>query len=669
MEANLRDPKCTPTEAVNAVCADNFFGNGCVKSVGYTDRLAERISFCNMEANLRDPKCTPIRVVDEVCADNLFGKGCVSSVGYDARLAERISFCNMEANLGHEDCTPTKVVDKICKADLFGTGCLNNVDTTVSHAVARKNRLELCDTNSRDPLCTGTNLNSICSYAPFSPVCSDRLDTKSVEIVEKFTDCRVADPSDLTCHGVSKKPSEGLKPDAATWLDDFVTIDNPSGLSSVVDTSKGSQFLKATKTGLKQDGIIALRPDVLHLSDVLDGNPDTSNELPSDEPVAGSEDGVAFFYSYSRGLQFAAGILPETDLGAPITRTSNSSAVWLGKFQSVYIDAETFFDLHVNFDNNGTGTIDAFIERKNSISSISYSSSVPHYHLKGDFDAKGRITGQIFAGTFDNIHDLDERTSGRSYYSGVLRGLIGEEGAVGAFVGGSSNDKGLTFHSTGYFAGGFVAVAEPEAPCVSAGDCPVNYDVWVNAARPLKVESRERIRTTRNRFLTTTATALNKGRASGSSIHVTMKTAKYGGVALAGDATDGFAYLRGSVNHVGILANTNLGVPLNAETAEGTWEGSFVSAEGRVIITKDFILDVDFDNETVSATIPTTLYDFEGTFDTWGVIDGTITHTDVKVSNGIMTGLIGSEGAVGVFISNADADLSYGGGFVARPRP
>ncbi len=673
MEVNLRKSKCMPAEVVAAVCEDNLFGTGCVKGLDpdgvYADKRTARISLCNKETTpASDPECSPIDVVNAVCENNLFGNGCVRSVGYNTRLGKRISFCNIETNLEHDDCTPTKVVDAVCTANFFGTGCVNSLDSDGVYAGKRKERLDFCSINSKNELCIDANLDNICSYAPFSPPCLNHTISSHKRSDSKFTACRATGPEVLTCHGVRKEPSN-LTPNVAAWVNDFVTIDNPNGLSSVMDTGKTNQFLEGNETGLDQAGVNVYEAGVLHISDVLDSNTDTSDALPNIQPVPGSGGGVAFFYGYNSsgdnpGHRFAAGILSGTDLGAPITGTNNTSAVWHGKFQSVFYTTETFFDLQINFINNGTGTIKALIERSGASSSY-----LPHYYLDGDFDANGLIEGEVIAGTFENKDTSPTLTPNTLAYHGILRGLIGEDGAVGAFVGGASTDNGVTFDTPGYFAGGFVAYP-----------FTVNYDAWAGVATPL-----DAIGTiTGNQFLsgklldsTTTSTVLN------------LQNAKYNGYRLNGDRADGVAFFKNQPTtgqtsyYAGVLSDTDLGEPVAQTGKSAYWSGSLQVANLHGIASAvDFVLTVNFvDTADKAGNIkagsikavalnaaedngPRALH-LDGTFNHKGVIRGTSNLGNFSYASGKLIGLIGQDGAVGTFISTGG--VVYSGGFVARP--
>ena len=144
--------------------------------------------------------------------------------------------------------------------------------------------------------------------------------------------------------------------------------------------------------------------------------------------------------------------------------------------------------------------------------------------------------------------------------------------------------------------------------------------------------------------------------------------------------------------YAGILTTTNLGAPLTETTASGIWEGRLYAVRDTVIVNAETIINsevanfaptVTFSTKTISATIPgvtklfgvdiaanTVSYDFTAVWDARGVFEGTINRNLSDVASaGVLTGLIGAEGAVGVFISNAGAAVGYAGGFVARKAP
>ncbi|MCA8835021.1 MAG: hypothetical protein K8953_08035, partial [Proteobacteria bacterium] len=139
--------------------------------------------------------------------------------------------------------------------------------------------------------------------------------------------------------------------------------------------------------------------------------------------------------------------------------------------------------------------------------------------------------------------------------------------------------------------------------------------------------------------------------------------------------------------YVGILSGTDVGAPLpfmaeNDPTAE--WKGlvSLMSGTLRDYRNVPITLDVGFDGTAgtittrsggVNLAVDEDLV-IDGKLGANGVICGTATFSYVTVGptdvskEGVLSGLIGMDGAVGVF-GFTDLAISYVGGFVARPRP
>ena len=182
--------------------------------------------------------------------------------------------------------------------------------------------------------------------------------------------------------------------------------------------------------------------------------------------------------------------------------------------------------------------------------------------------------------------------------------------------------------------------------------------------------------------------------------------------ALGGDATDGVDFFPAAITiygyntsgtsqnyFAGLWDSTNLGAAIPLSTnfnneASAMWKGKFSVFQGANarFDDDDFTLAIDFLNNSFSATVIAGAknYYLSGNYDANGVIIGPNGATSGRVShdenadentskNGILTGLIGSEGAVGVFVSSSNADkdaieggtgaTGYAGGFVASPIP
>ena len=145
---------------------------------------------------------------------------------------------------------------------------------------------------------------------------------------------------------------------------------------------------------------------------------------------------------------------------------------------------------------------------------------------------------------------------------------------------------------------------------------------------------------------------------------------------------DGFQYFQGefggsnTLNFAGILPTTNLGAPLTAQPTTAAWPGFYFE---RVLAAVPLDFNIDFANRRITTehTLPVASLSFRLVFSDSGVISGAVIEHDTGVDSAVFasrtaTGLIGTEGLVGVFI-NASESLSgarYLGGFAANnPNP
>nr|MCA8835699.1 hypothetical protein [Pseudomonadota bacterium] len=342
-----------------------------------------------------------------------------------------------------------------------------------------------------------------------------------------------------------------------------------------------------------------------------------------------------------------AGILSTTHLGAPLSGTI-TNAQWPGTFQEragTELVTANNITLTVGFTAGGVGAI------------TGRSQTFASYDIVGAFDRTGVISGTI------------TRRQGNDTSTGVISGLIGVDGTVSVF---HSNTGATTS-----FVGGFLASPPAPAPTVTAvdnciaQDTCVDYTHWADAdaANPADVP-------TANRFLKGTASGL-MGSTTTSRLSTKNNTGNYG--LAGGDRKDGFATSTNDdgIHSVGLFSTTNLGAPLSKQTPRALWAGTLqdrVGTTGGLTNDVGITLTVTFDAGTKAGTITSgnvgTTYAIDATFNHVGVIDGGITRRQAgDTSAGTVSGLIGMEGAVGVFHSNAGATTSYIGGFVASPPP
>ncbi len=357
--------------------------------------------------------------------------------------------------------------------------------------------------------------------------------------------------------------------------------------------------------------------------------------------------------------RYYAGIHATTDLGKPLTTTS-TVGTWKAMLRTVGLSYLTSmpFDLTITFDSETFGgTLKADFD-------VVDDGNTDNYDIDATFDEFGAITGDITVGGSE----------------GAISGIIGQGGAVAAFI---SDETGVREASSplGY-AGGFVAISpnlakttgipQSSDACVLDNSC-VDYAHWVaSVANPTDAP-------TPGRFLKGTATGLagtiggDTGEGAGSLADVRA----------GGDATDGFAIYRpfrtGEIHNVGILSTTRLGAPLPNTIAKAQWPGRLHERSGTdAITTSPITLTVDFSTGSGTGTITGRngvnrdgLYEITASYSDIGVISGTIIRTAsdaiTGADTGQITGLIGAEGAVGVFRNHASSKVSFVGGFVALP--
>ena len=146
-------------------------------------------------------------------------------------------------------------------------------------------------------------------------------------------------------------------------------------------------------------------------------------------------DGVAYFYGISAPdvHHYYAGILSGTNLGAPVSQDLpvanwQGQIGWSSALGSSLPTEPMDFTLNINFADS---TINGQVDLANSLAFV----------VSGSFTPRGLITG----------------TTSYNNNNGTLRGLIGEQGAVAAFISDENANAG--------YSGGFVVCAQ--IPCLT----------------------------------------------------------------------------------------------------------------------------------------------------------------------------------------------------------
>ena len=615
-----------PTNRFNADCIANNLGGG------------GRTTFCDMPTNRFNADCI---------ANNLGGGGRTTFCEMPANIfthAEcmnisninniRMTFCEMPANLFNQECIDRDLGDNerdtfcdILPTNLFNQDCLDN---------------GLGDHDGdRDTACLSNAKGS-----PQHPSCTDRPGVITACQMNPFnttnTGCENLDTiisiKEVYCGTAANFAKDICTVNYDDWEASFGTDNEPPTTPNT--TTRRNEFLNAGT-----DALDAALDEVFP-----DEHAETATTLHLGELKGGdATDGVAYFIFQDSGQQYHyAGLDSGTDLGAPSFQETGT-AIWKGRFNATKLDQATEFDLEITFGGAGdvAGSIAAFVP-----------SGSDHFLLTGDYDANGVISGKVNYGAF--MAGTRTPTATR-VDNGILTGLIGRQGAVGVFVSGTGANKDNITGGTGIatgFAGGFVA--NPFQGYVS-------YSDWTGTGRPkaTPVIPDNPQTNNLNQFVQTIRNDVINASHAGERFNVNLSS-------LDGDPADGFNvhYVTATNDYlVGLSSTTSLGVVLNAQPV-GTWLGSFVAYEGGVATTTPFELMVDFAGLNINTTVTGTDYSFTGSFgSTDGVINGNVSRQATTPSEGSLTGLIGSEGAVGVFHSDSNALVSYAGGFVAAFAP
>ncbi len=662
----------------------------------------------------RPSSAEELQTLEQTCADDPFHEHC--NIGYESErsaLVERcdlnpfISNCGWRYNDAREyacisnrsDTRCPDVVVRVCNENLFSELCNDNqvyFDERVTYCrsvlwdepYCEEFKRTTCVLDPFDTLCGSgytQNRRNACSGNPFATRCTG----------DVYNDLRVTFCENNAGNPACPQPVVPTATSDRVTTADWVASFDGELPSSPTDTRHG--FLEATADALNS-GTLGSSPYYRHTRHgvkMFNLNFDTGSY--DGKYLNGDvEDGVAFFegvpYQGSGRYRYA-GILSGTDLGAPINRIG--TATWHGSInETSWYFKNTDFSLDIVFNGATGGTIKGFSQSSNT-----YKREIHFLLLTGRFDANGVITGTSNKGFFtDGNPDLPipGGSVGRRVF-GTLTGLIGEEGAVGAF----SAPNGGTY--IGY-AGGFVvrpsaAFDSPEALVnnarVTTADWLESFDEDLTVRRQVPAGSIGSYKPAKNHFVKASKTGLALQNYSRAWYEVrTFANITFDGKAVGGDVADGFALSNNphhyATHHAGILSGTDLGAPLTQRQGSASWEGRMIvlASFSRSAVSTDFVLHINFGAGsqvgTVTGQVRTSgpgdadyKYRVDGDFNQAGVIKGVsqygnFNYEDSAIprywrSSGTLTGLIGEEGAIGVFISDEIGYAGYVGGFIAAP--
>ena len=727
-------------EALMARCTGNPFTQECEADYGDLRR-----STCASEIN--ESRCTG--TVALVCNADKFDTYCIGANAYkNAQIGDcadataTLATCNMffTGNLAgclqdpfsvacHTEPTFTDRASvrtsrfNYCKTDQTSDArCVGYTTCNVSATFApitcgtdfNPVRMMFCGTtlNAFDPLCITNNLIDTNAQMAFCRITQNAFDGRCVgglaDATAQLAFCKLdtSDPFGTDCGGMAFKEARVefciAKPttiacDTDLHNEDLVYNANPcEGLSTPECTVEVADLptYPATPNATTTNEFLAITATTA--STLTQGLVPTTLYI-----TESTTNGMAFFTENSA---YYAGILAGTDLGAPIVETTTTALKWQGDFRAVAGIAEAVvgadngddFELDITFDGD-EGTMKTFF----NVGGTGF-----YYSIDGTFDDKGVISGDILFGTIVGVRENRQIVTDHENYSpGTLTGLIGQNGAVGAFI--SGHETLVAGSSAISYSGGFFATPPapppPPDPCIEAGDC-VEFADWTasfasggdneSTTSPLRESgftnaergTSDYIRLDGDNKIVTSAGTFTP------SILRLNETVNQDGY------ESGFAYVNISITgfvgqtYVGMLPTTNLGAPLINTDKNATWTGRLAGQTGFATPPLDigsFSLKITFGGTSSEAgsvgTITTLDGDgdpgftsvnggegdangirFIGDFNAAGVMWGSVNLHGADADNGTFNGLIGVKGAIGVF-EGAISSYSYAGGFAVAP--
>ena len=551
-----------------------------------------------------------------------------------------------------ETYTPVRAIAiaETCPSDPFNAICY--ADDTYTPARTAITITQTCPTDPFNPICyaDGTYNNDrmqqvfeTCPTDLFNPICfkDTTFDADRARLIQT---CSTGYKGDLRCKRLLARPNY------ATYLQSFTEETLPTTLSDI--TTNG---------------------DIIQIgaSGEIDITPFKNDVGLTHGAVSLTADAASGFY-YAEGTDIvnglrkgAAGLLPTTDLGAPLA-VADKTLVWDGSYY------------HPRLDLVGQSVSDVtfFIDLQASTITargIGFHGHFAEFNLR--FDAKGLISGEV-----DVIFDSLPNTVVFDDYDIVTDtteavGLIGQGGLVGVFrsptrslrgtpiFGGFAADNSLTDNMVSYadWAENTVIKADgslAEAEAVS-GFLPTQRVYRSNTVGDNYATLPAEIGDTRVNL-----TSEDLGGAVGNGVTL--------GLALG---EDGARYY-----YAGLDYTVKLGAPVVETTGTAVWNGWARVLDGTGGTSTAISLEVDYENSAVAAFFARNggagHYFLDGGFDARGVITGTAVRAEFAggvrtgattgAINGMLSGLIGTDGAVGAFIGGGGtAGDGFAGGFVA----
>ena len=417
--ANMQTPFCQST--ITASCTATPFASHC--GAQFDTTRDERTAFCQRDNNAISDTCAGA-VKNTLCLRRPFTRTCGRD--YDTVRDNLRGFCMQSANTANPLCDDFALTmcifednakQSFCADAVAAEPCIKmpfELGCGVRYNEAQWYRVFWCakGANAQDALCA----NNTCIENPFGASCMHK--NYSITRAERITFCT---PSANQTHSLCAEVNARVT--TARWVNGFDYSLPPA--AAMADT--WSKFLRGTFDGLDvgdlRDGAGA--PPIVHTLNMRNG---AGGENLAGSTSSDSSNGVGFFQYTPQGgtTRYYAGLFSGVNLGAPLVNPDvnpDGFIVWHGWLHETGLRTPIPISFNINLS---TRRFHAF-------------EVVGHvlYEFTTDFDAQGVITGYL------------RKSINRNDRYGTVHGLIGEAGAIGAFVGNEIGGRG--------YAGGFIA--------------------------------------------------------------------------------------------------------------------------------------------------------------------------------------------------------------------
>nr|MCA8835701.1 hypothetical protein [Pseudomonadota bacterium] len=311
-----------------------------------------------------------------------------------------------------------------CFANPFSETCAASESAFTTYAkTARDNRVTFCETmgNESKTPCMGATM-AICGFNPFSTLCI----MNTAYLLNRQTQCVVDSNTHTSCSTV-----------LGSFVDptDITGITDPTGVLNHADLPATTALAIAANTGIFSHFVSVGADGIIDATGLTFSRDDPTPPTPVTLSRAGDAmDGVTYVLGTSERNQHSfVGILPTTNLGAPLIEAPMDTT-WEGSYYLRQNDTA---------NNSGINTITFNIDF--AMGKITTTPEKDTRVIETAFDLKFNTAG-VITGTVNTT-----LIGGASPEAAQVRGLIGEQGLVGAFA---NTDDGFWGFS---FFGGFVA--------------------------------------------------------------------------------------------------------------------------------------------------------------------------------------------------------------------